>query len=84
MTCREYSLNPADELGIEDEWARFQFNGAVSLLGRYVQNKLNECDDKGNPVNELADVLARIGPNAKPPQNMSGLLILSGREVMDF
>lgn len=84
QTCKAYSLNPATEFGIDDIWLRFQFNNAVALYGRWIQNGLDEVDDKGKHVNTLSDVLGKIGTNANSPQQMSAQLVFSGKEVLDF
>jgi len=42
-------------VGRGDGWLAYQFDAAVSLLGRYLDNKVQQYDDKGEPKHELGD-----------------------------
>lgn len=44
--------------GLEDWWVTYQFDEAVIYWGVYVENKLNETDDKGKLVNSLENLLS--------------------------
>lgn len=45
-------------LGLKDEWTSIQFDNAVSFLGVYIENKLNETTKQGRPKYKLEDLLA--------------------------
>jgi hypothetical protein len=48
----------ASELtGMDDTWTALQFDNAVTLFGRFIENKLEETDSKGKYVNKLSDLL---------------------------
>jgi len=54
-------------VGRGDGWLAYQFDAAVSLLGRYLDNKVQQYDDKGEPKHELGDLLSdrALGKAAK-------------------
>lgn len=45
-----------------DAWRAYQFDQAVSLLGRYVDNRMGEFNDHGEPKHTLTEVLADAVP----------------------
>jgi hypothetical protein len=57
LTCKEYRLNPADEMGLRHPWVRWQFNHAVAALGRHVQNMLDEKKANGKPKYSIEEAL---------------------------
>jgi hypothetical protein len=44
-----YGRRPSEILGIDDEWAAYQLDDAVTYLGRWVESKLSERDGRGKP-----------------------------------
>ena len=48
---------PSGIVEIEDAWASYQFDQAVTFVGLYIEGKLAEMDDKGNLVHEIGDLL---------------------------
>lgn len=48
---------PSDIVGIDDEWAAYQFDQAVIFVGVYINNKLNELDEEGKPIYTLGELL---------------------------
>lgn len=56
QTCRPSALIQLHSP--RDGWLAYQFDMAVSLLGRYIDGKLSEHDDKGKPTHTLPGLLA--------------------------
>lgn len=57
LTCKEYRLSPADELGLKHPWVRWQFNHSVGALGRWVEQKLSETNEKGKHKHTVEELL---------------------------
>jgi hypothetical protein len=58
-----------DLTGIEGshDWWCFQFDAAVSHLGRTIEGKLQETDDKGRKLHRLEDFFPKIETAKKNP-----------------
>lgn len=61
-------------LSLRSEWLAYQFDEAVFMYGRWVENKLAEVDKKGKPKYTIDDV---INNNARPASLFS-LMIAAG------
>lgn len=48
-------LSPGSVL--KDIWTPLQFDAAVSYFGTWIENRLSQIDDKGNPLYELENLL---------------------------
>ena len=44
-------------IGMRDCWTAYALDHAVMTFGIYIDNKLHERDDDGNPVNSLSELL---------------------------
>lgn len=44
--------------GTMDVWTAYQLNQAIATVGRYIENKLAERDDKGVPLTTLEKLLS--------------------------
>ena len=68
---------PSEIVGIDDEWAAYQFDQAVVFVGVYINNKLNEIDDKGKHIHSIGDLLAdRVVDPASDLKNVHGISIV--------
>lgn len=45
---------------MRDNWTAIQFDMAVVYFGVYIENKLNETDEKGHRVNDLITLLGTL------------------------
>lgn len=55
----EYGQRPSSFLGLPPEsWEAYQLDHATFILGKWVENKLNERDAKSKPIYKLEDLLA--------------------------
>lgn len=53
-----YSQRPSSLLGLPtDSWAAYQLDHAAAVLGRWVEGKLAERDEQGQPVHQLVSLL---------------------------
>lgn len=53
-----YGARPSSFLGLDPlSWEGYQLDLCALQVGRYIENKLNERDDKGKPVHTLAKLL---------------------------
>lgn len=53
-----YSQRPSSLLGLPaDSWAAYQLDHAALMLGRWVEGKLSERDEQGQPVHQLVSLL---------------------------
>lgn len=72
-------------LGVEDEhvWWCYQFDAAVSHLGRTIESKLNMTDSKGNRVHTLDTLLAPSRPQGKviPINEAAAFFASKGRGI---
>lgn len=54
-----YGKLPSEVLGLEPgSWESYQLDVATLQLGRWIEGKLSERDEKGKPVYRLSDLLA--------------------------
>lgn len=63
--------------GERDIYAELAFDNAVTWVGRYIEGKLNEMDDKGTPKYRLEDILKPPGVS-KYERNRQSLQKLRG------
>ena len=52
-----FQTRPSEVLGIRSQWLAWQFDRAIFLYGRTVENKANERDKKGKLVRTLEEAL---------------------------
>lgn len=81
-----FSRRPSEIVGIEDEWAAYQFDSACLYLGRWIDNKLGERNPRtGRPLYSLEGLLAD-GNSPPPPggfKNPTGLVTRKVRANAD-
>jgi len=53
-------VRPSEVVGIDDEWAAYQFDQAVMFVGRYIYAKANELGNDGKPLYDIDDLLSDI------------------------
>lgn len=53
-----YGSRPSDLLCIQDRWLAYEFDNAVFMYGRWVNNKRQETDKKGRPLYSIEDILS--------------------------
>lgn len=64
-TARDLSQKPSDLIGIEDTYTAFEFDAAVTALGRYVDNKLEQRDKNLKPVYKNLDAVLALQKKEK-------------------
>jgi hypothetical protein len=57
LLSKTTGTRPSEIVGIDDEWAAYQFDQAVIFVGRYVHSKTNELDRDGKPLYDINDML---------------------------
>jgi hypothetical protein len=57
LLCKTTRTRPSEVVGIDDEWAAYQFDQAVMFVGRYIYSKCNELGDDGKPIHDIDDIL---------------------------
>ncbi len=56
--ANSYGSRPSDIIGISDTWLAYDFDNAVFVYGRWVNNKRQETDKKGKPLYAIEDILS--------------------------
>ena len=75
--AKAYGQRPSDLLF--GDWFTYQLDSAVYTYGTYVNNRLEERDEKGRRRNSLRDVLGE-----QQRGNLSDILVATGSDVIDF
>lgn len=53
-----YGVRPSSYLGLDPtSWEAYQIDLCALQVGRYIESKLNERDEKGKPLHTLAKLL---------------------------
>jgi hypothetical protein len=77
-----YGRRPSEILGVDDEWAAYQLDDAVTYLGRWVESKLSERDWRGKPRYTLAYLLQdREGKDQAPRSKFQSIAMRATRKV---
>lgn len=80
--ARDLSQRPSQLIGLtkpRDRWLAYQFDAAIALWGRWVDNKLEATDSKGKPKHTLDALLADADPGQRAAkQYQNPLKVLGG------
>lgn len=75
--AKSYGQRPSDLLF--GDWFTYQLDMAIHTYGTYVDGRMKERDEKGQPRHSLSDIL-----NDRQRSNLSDILVASGNDVIDF
>jgi hypothetical protein len=77
LLAKATRTRPSKIVGVDDEWAAYQFDQAVMFVGRYIYGKLNELDDKGKPLYEIDDLLddKTVGASIDELAHIQGIVV---------
>lgn len=65
-----------------DVWTALQFDSAVMVFGRHIENRANERDKDGEPVTTLAALLDIPDTRSDREKNENGIMFLKTLATM--
>ena len=70
-----YGQRPSSYLGLPPtSWEAYSLDLATLQLGRWIEGKLDERNDKGKPIHKLSDLLSEKPAEQQEFRSMKGLV----------